>query len=164
MKSFATLLSDKRSALADKFEKNERRVALSRRNSAPSSSSSVTGADSGRVMDAGGNDRVNERIVDKRTSIHQRLQEAAEQRVELDLVRHRRELTQRKDARVLSDGQRLVNFSSNDYLGLAHHPAMVSAMQVAAQNCGVGAGASHRVCGHHAEHSALEQYKGPAPT
>ena len=95
--------------------------------------------------------------VNNRINIHQRLQEAAEQRVEDDLVRHRRELTQRKDARVLSDGQRLVNFSSNDYLGLSQHPTMVSAMQVAAQNCGVGAGASHLVCGHHAEHSALER-------
>ena len=95
--------------------------------------------------------------VNHRVNIRQRLQEAAEQRVEQDLVRHRRELTQRKDARVLSDGQRLLNFSSNDYLGLAQHPAMVSAMQVAAQNCGVGAGASHLVCGHHAEHSALER-------
>lgn len=95
--------------------------------------------------------------VKTRVNIRQRMQEAAEQRVEQDLVRHRRELTQRKDARVLSDGQRLLNFSSNDYLGLAQHPAMVSAMQVAAQNCGIGAGASHLVCGHHAEHSALER-------
>jgi 8-amino-7-oxononanoate synthase len=92
-----------------------------------------------------------------RVSVHQRLQEAAEQRVEHDLMRHRRELSQRKEARVLSDGHRLINFSSNDYLGLSQHPAMVSAMQVAAQNCGVGAGASHMVCGHHAEHTALER-------
>ncbi|HTA64515.1 MAG TPA: 8-amino-7-oxononanoate synthase [Xanthomonadaceae bacterium] len=93
----------------------------------------------------------------KRINLRLRLQEAAEQRVESDLVRHRHEITQRKDARVLSDGQRLLNFSGNDYLGLAHHPAIVSAMQVAAQNCGVGAGASHLVCGHHSEHSALER-------
>ena len=92
-----------------------------------------------------------------RVHIHQRLHEAAELRIEHGLVRHRRELSQRKDARVLCDGRRLVNFSSNDYLGLSQHPAMVSAMQVAAQNCGVGAGASHMVCGHHAEHSLLER-------
>jgi 8-amino-7-oxononanoate synthase len=99
-------------------------------------------------MNTTGRNRINLRL---------RLQEAAEQRVESDLVRHRHEITQRKDARVLSDGQRLVNFSGNDYLGLAQHPAIVSAMQVAAQNCGVGAGASHLVCGHHSEHSALER-------
>ena len=93
----------------------------------------------------------------KRVSVPQRSQDAVGQRVVQNRVRHRSELTQRKDARVLSDGQRLINFSSNDYLGLSQHPAMVSAMQVAAQNCGVGAGASHLVCGHHAEHSALER-------
>ncbi len=150
MKSFAARLSDKRSALADKPEKSAQRVSLS---PPVSAQSSAKGADSRRVMnsfDDGG-------AVNNRVSLGQRLQEAAEQRVEHDLVRHRRELTQRKDARVLSDGQRLLNFSSNDYLGLAQHPAMVSAMQVAAQNCGVGAGASHLVCGHHAEHSALER-------
>ncbi|HEY2344851.1 MAG TPA: 8-amino-7-oxononanoate synthase [Xanthomonadaceae bacterium] len=92
-----------------------------------------------------------------RINLRQRLQEAVEQRVESDLVRRRREISQCKDARVLSDGQRLINFGGNDYLGLAHHPAIVSAMQVAAQNCGVGAGASHMVCGHHTEHSLLER-------
>jgi 8-amino-7-oxononanoate synthase len=150
MKSFAAVLSDKRSALADKFEQNAQQVSLWRRNSAPSS---VKGDNPGRVMNTSSNGRADS----KRVSIHQRLQEAAEQRIEQDLVRHRRELTQRKDARVLSDGQRLVNFSSNDYLGLSQHPSIVSAMQVAAQNCGVGSGASHMVCGHHAEHSALER-------
>jgi len=92
-----------------------------------------------------------------RIDLRQRLQEAVEQRVESDLVRRRREISQCRDARVLCDGQRLLNFGGNDYLGLAHHPAIVSAMQVAAQNCGVGAGASHMVCGHHTEHSALER-------
>jgi 8-amino-7-oxononanoate synthase len=145
MKSFAALLSDKRSALADKFDENAERVSISRRKSAPSS---AKGTESGRVMNTAGHNRIN---------IRQRLQEAAEERIESELVRHRRELTQRKDARVLSDGQRLVNFSSNDYLGLSQHPSIISAMQVAAQNCGVGAGASHMVCGHHAEHSTLER-------
>ncbi len=92
-----------------------------------------------------------------RVNLRQRLQEAVERRVEADLVRRRREISQCRDARVVSDGQRLLNFGGNDYLGLAHHPAIVSAMQVAAQNCGVGAGASHMVCGHHSEHSALER-------
>jgi 8-amino-7-oxononanoate synthase len=144
LKPIVKTRSDKRLALSDESVKSAQCVSNLRPVSAPSS---VTGADSGRVMNT----------VDKRINIHQRLQEAAEQRVEQDLVRHRRELTQRKDARVLSDGQRLINFSSNDYLGLAQHPAMVSALQVAAQNCGIGAGASHMVCGHHAEHSALER-------
>ncbi|MBS0463342.1 MAG: 8-amino-7-oxononanoate synthase [Proteobacteria bacterium] len=91
-----------------------------------------------------------------RIDLRQRLLEADEQRVAGDLVRRRRHISQCHEAFVRCDGQRLRNFAGNDYLGLAHHPAVVAAMQVAAQNCGVGAGASHAVCGHHGEHSALE--------
>lgn len=55
------------------------------------------------------------------------------------------------------DGQPLVNFSSNDYLGLAGHPKLVEAMQAAAARWGAGAGAAHLVSGHTAEHHALEE-------
>lgn len=54
-------------------------------------------------------------------------------------------------------GQRLVDFSSNDYLGLARHPAVASAMSECAERCGAGSGASHLVTGHGAEHSRLEE-------
>ena len=47
-------------------------------------------------------------------------------------------------------------FCSNDYLGLANHPAMVLALQESAANHGVGGGASHLVCGHHQAHHQLE--------
>jgi 8-amino-7-oxononanoate synthase len=92
-----------------------------------------------------------------RPSLHQRLAEAATQRAEQHLVRHRRDLSQRKDARVVADGRTLINFSSNDYLALSQHAAVSGAMQVAAQSSGVGAGASHMVCGHYLEHAALER-------
>lgn len=55
------------------------------------------------------------------------------------------------------DGQQLVDFSSNDYLGLARHPAVAAAMSECAQRCGSGCGASHLVTGHAAEHSRLEE-------
>lgn len=55
------------------------------------------------------------------------------------------------------DGQRLVDFSSNDYLGLARHPAVAAAMSECAERCGSGSGASHLVTGHAAEHSRLEE-------
>jgi 8-amino-7-oxononanoate synthase len=54
-------------------------------------------------------------------------------------------------------GQRLVNFCSNDYLGLATHPAVVRAFRQGAAKYGVGSGASHLVCGHMAPHCALEE-------
>ena len=59
-------------------------------------------------------------------------------------------------ARVVVDGREVVAFASNDYLGLANHPAVVAAARDAAARWGVGAGASHLVCGHFAAHDALE--------
>jgi 8-amino-7-oxononanoate synthase len=50
----------------------------------------------------------------------------------------------------------LVNFCSNDYLGLAAHPEVARAFQEAAAKYGVGSGASHLVTGHGVEHEALE--------
>jgi 8-amino-7-oxononanoate synthase len=50
----------------------------------------------------------------------------------------------------------LINFCSNDYLGLASHPEVVRAFTHAAEKYGVGSGGSHLVTGHGVEHEALE--------
>ena len=55
------------------------------------------------------------------------------------------------------DGRQLVDFSSNDYLGLARNPAVAAAMSECAEQCGSGSGASHLVTGHGAEHTRLEE-------
>ncbi|MET0282432.1 MAG: 8-amino-7-oxononanoate synthase [Steroidobacteraceae bacterium] len=55
------------------------------------------------------------------------------------------------------DGRRLINFCSNDYLGLAGDPRVAEAMRAAALRWGAGAGAAHLVTGHSAEHQALEE-------
>ncbi|MGH8297795.1 MAG: 8-amino-7-oxononanoate synthase [Steroidobacteraceae bacterium] len=60
-------------------------------------------------------------------------------------------------AEVMVEGRRLVDFSSNDYLGLAAHPALGAAMAECAARCGSGSGASHLVSGHGREHAALEE-------
>jgi 8-amino-7-oxononanoate synthase len=57
----------------------------------------------------------------------------------------------------LDSGARLVDFSSNDYLGLARHPALAAAMAECAVRCGAGSGASHLVTGHGTEHARLEE-------
>jgi 8-amino-7-oxononanoate synthase len=57
----------------------------------------------------------------------------------------------------LVDGRQLIDFSSNDYLGLARHPAVAAAMAECAEYCGAGSGASHLVTGHGVEHSRLEE-------
>ena len=59
--------------------------------------------------------------------------------------------------RVVVDGDERIAFCSNDYLGLADHPAVVDACMAALGRWGVGSGASHLVSGHTAEHHALEQ-------
>lgn len=57
---------------------------------------------------------------------------------------------------VLASGRRLIDFSSNDYLGLARHPELAAAMSACAARCGAGSGASHLVTGHGAQHERLE--------
>jgi 8-amino-7-oxononanoate synthase len=72
------------------------------------------------------------------------------------LRRRRRVLETPQGAHVRVDGREFVSFCSNDYLGLAADPRLVAAAQSAAARHGVGAGASHLVCGHGVAHHALE--------
>jgi len=51
----------------------------------------------------------------------------------------------------------LLAFCSNDYLGLANHPALAQALADGARRWGVGSGASHLVSGHSQAHAALEE-------
>jgi len=55
------------------------------------------------------------------------------------------------------EGRRCLSFCSNDYLGLAGHPEVVSALRAGAERWGVGSGASHLISGHTAAHHALEE-------
>lgn len=73
------------------------------------------------------------------------------------LYRSHRILSTPNSAEVVVDGRRVINFCANDYLGLANHPAVVSALQRGAQTYGAGAGAAHLVCGHSQAHHALEE-------
>ena len=52
---------------------------------------------------------------------------------------------------------RLLGFCSNDYLGLAQHPQVVSALRRAATDEGVGSSSAHLICGHRREHAELEE-------
>lgn len=59
--------------------------------------------------------------------------------------------------RATVDGQAVLSFCSNDYLGLASHPALIAALCQGATEAGVGSGASHLITGHHQYHEQLEQ-------
>jgi len=73
-----------------------------------------------------------------------------------DLYRCRRVITDRKGIHVHCDGQRLINFSGNDYLGLANHADIINAAQQGMLRYGVGSGASSLVCGYYHIHRQLE--------
>ncbi len=73
------------------------------------------------------------------------------------LYRTRKLLQSPQTPQVIVDGKQYLAFCSNDYLGLANHPEVISALQAAANNYGVGSGASHLVAGHSSEHHALEE-------
>jgi 8-amino-7-oxononanoate synthase len=72
------------------------------------------------------------------------------------LERRRRLLGSAQGAHVTIDGQRVISFCSNDYLGLAADPALVAAAHAALDQCGVGAGAAHLITGHHRWHHDFE--------
>jgi 8-amino-7-oxononanoate synthase len=55
------------------------------------------------------------------------------------------------------ESRELLAFCSNDYLGLAAHPALAAALEAGVRRHGVGSGASHLVSGHSQAHDALEQ-------
>lgn len=62
--------------------------------------------------------------------------------------------------RQVVDGRDMLAFCSNDYLGLASHPAVIAALQEGATRYGAGSGASHLVSGHSRAHALLEERFG----
>lgn len=73
------------------------------------------------------------------------------------LYRRRRLVDGPQSVLMSVDGKPVINFCSNDYLGLANHPQVVAAFQEAANVYGVGSGSAHLICGHSRAHHALEQ-------
>jgi len=80
-----------------------------------------------------------------------------EERKREQLWRQRSAITSPQGVEVSVDGKQFLNFCSNDYLGLAHHPDVIAAAVSATQQRGTGSGASHLICGHSDEHHQLEQ-------
>lgn len=85
----------------------------------------------------------------------QRIQQANQQRQQKKLWRQRQSLQSVQDVVVVRAGKSLINFCSNDYLGLAAEGG--SDLATAAEKWGFGSGASHLVCGHSDAHHQLEQ-------
>jgi 8-amino-7-oxononanoate synthase len=73
------------------------------------------------------------------------------------LYRSRRIASSPQGVAVTVDGRTLLNFCSNDYLGLANHPSVVAAFKRGADLYGIGSGSAHLLCGHSSAHHALEE-------
>lgn len=91
---------------------------------------------------------------------------------ELQTIRHQgryrslRTVTSPPEADFVLNGARLLNFSSNNYLGLANHPRLKTAAERATREWGVGSTASRLICGNLGLHEELEselvRFKGQA--
>lgn len=93
-----------------------------------------------------------------RARLSERVAAQQAQRERLQRQRVRRTVVRRDgvrcEVRDAAGGDRwLLNFCSNDYLGLSQHPQVLAALRAAPA---AGSTASHLVCGHTAEHAALE--------
>ena len=85
------------------------------------------------------------------------LRQELDQRQQQSLYRRRKILQSPQGREIIIDGQSLLNFCSNDYLGLANHPDVKKAFIAAAQEYGVGSGSAHLVNGHSKLHHQLEE-------
>lgn len=90
-------------------------------------------------------------------SWQQRIDGAIASRREQDAFRTRQCVTQGAGRWLVQKDRRYLNFSSNDYLGLTQHPAVIRAWQQGAEQYGVGSGGSGHVSGYTDAHSQLEE-------
>lgn len=86
------------------------------------------------------------------------ISEPLEQRRREGTLRQRTIISSRRGSRITVDGREYVNFSSNDYLGLATSPMLMAAWREGAELWGAGSGASPLVTGMTAAHEELEQF------
>jgi 8-amino-7-oxononanoate synthase len=91
-------------------------------------------------------------VKDFTTELSRRLDEIRAQ----GLYRELRRVDSPQTPHLRLDGKSLLNFSSNDYLGLANHPLLKEAATKAIEQFGAGSGASRLICGSLAPHHELE--------
>lgn len=94
----------------------------------------------------------------KKQSITQRFQPLLAACKDQDLYRQLAVVSASQQSIMTINNQKVTNFSSNDYLGLANHPDIKEAIQQALRNgINTGSGAAHLITGHHLQHQILEE-------
>ena len=92
-----------------------------------------------------------------RPDLFGRLAVRTAERQQLELLRRLRTIEHVDGPWLETGGRRLLGFCSNDYLGLAQHPQLIAAFKRVADDEGVGSASAHLICGHRAQHAALEE-------
>lgn len=87
----------------------------------------------------------------------QKIDDALTARRSADALRRRYAVAQGAGRWLVANERQYLNFSSNDYLGLSHHPQIIRAWQQGAERFGVGSGGSGHVSGYFVAHQALEE-------
>jgi 8-amino-7-oxononanoate synthase len=93
----------------------------------------------------------------RRPDLLARLAARTAERTRAGLLRRLRTIEHAEGPWLETGGQRLLSFCSNDYLGLAQHPQLIAACKRVTDDEGVGSTSAHLICGHRAEHAALEE-------
>lgn len=90
-------------------------------------------------------------------SWQEKINAALDARRAADALRRRYPVAQGAGRWLVADDRQYLNFSSNDYLGLSHHPQIIRAWQQGAEQFGIGSGGSGHVSGYSVAHQALEE-------
>ena len=90
-------------------------------------------------------------------SWQEKINAALDARRAADALRRRYPVAQGAGRWLVADDRQYLNFSSNDYLGLSHHPQIIRAWKQSAEQFGVGSGGSGHVSGYSVAHQALEE-------
>lgn len=90
-------------------------------------------------------------------SWQQRIDSALVAQQEKGLFRQRQPHDSHRGREIAFAGRQYLNFSSNDYLGLSQHPALIRAWQQGAEQWGVGSSSSGHVIGYSQQHQLFEQ-------
>ena len=73
------------------------------------------------------------------------------------LLRKHRTIDGQQGPVISINGRDILNFCSNDYLGLASHPSLIASVKQGVERYGVGSGASRLMCGNSSTHARLEE-------
>ena len=90
-------------------------------------------------------------------SWQEKINAALDARRAADALRRRYPVAQGAGRWLVVDDRQYLNFSSNDYLGLSHHPQIIRAWKQGAEQFGIGSGGSGHVSGYSVAHQALEE-------